>query len=179
MVTWNLTTPLTKDDLKKLHSGDIVNLSGIIYSCRDSAHKRIIQALENKEELPFNLEGQSIYYMGPSPTPKGKIIGSCGPTTSSRMDAYAPTLHACGLSATIGKGKRSQEVKNSLQEHTAVYLLATGGAGALYSKCVKSMKVIAYEELGPEAVREILVENMPLLVGNDCYGNELYTIPNL
>ncbi len=177
MAVWNLKMPLTKKVLERLEAGDIVNLSGIIYACRDSAHKRIVASLDAGEDIPFELEGQAIYYMGPSPTPEGKVIGSCGPTTSSRMDAYAPRLYSLGLAATIGKGKRSEAVCEALQRYTGVYLLATGGAGALLSKCIKEMEVIAYPELGPEAVRKLTIENMPLLVINDAKGKELYAEP--
>ncbi len=179
MAVWNLTMPLTKADLIDLRSGDVVNLSGVIYACRDSAHKRMIQALDEGTPLPFDLEGQAIYYMGPSPTPEGKVIGSCGPTTASRMDAYAPRLYSLGLAATIGKGKRSQAVCDAMQIYKSVYLLATGGAGALLSKCIKEMEVIAYPELGPEAVRKLTIENMPLLVINDTHGRELYVEPEV
>ncbi len=179
MATWNLEMPLTKETIIQLAAGDIVNLSGVIYACRDSAHKRIVASLDANEAIPFELEGQAIYYMGPSPTPEGKVIGSCGPTTSSRMDAYAPRLYSLGLAATIGKGKRSTSVCEAMQNYKGVYLLATGGAGALLSKCIKEMEVIAYDELGPEAVRKLTVENMPLLVVNDSHGNELYAEPEL
>ncbi len=179
MATWNLEIPLKKEDLEKLNVGDIVNLSGIIYSCRDAAHKRIVAAIDKNEPIPFELEGQAIYYMGPSPTPEGRVIGSCGPTTSYRMDAYAPRLYSLGLGASIGKGKRSPEVRQALQDHKGVYLLATGGAGALLSKCIKEMEVIAFPELGPEAVRRLKVENLPLLVGNDTHGKQLYSEPNI
>ncbi len=173
--TYHLTTPLKKEDLIQLKAGDLVYLSGVIYSGRDSAHKRIVEAIEKNENLPFELEGQVIYYMGPAPTPEGMVIGSCGPTTSSRMDKFAPKLYELGLGASIGKGKRADNVIDAMKEHKGIYLLATGGAGALYSKCVKSVEVIAYEELGPEAVRKLVVEQMPLLVANDTFGNELYT----
>ncbi len=179
MPTYKLTTPLKKEDIIKLNAGDIIILSGIIYSCRDAAHKKFIQALDENKPLPFDLKGQIIYYMGPSPSPENMVIGSCGPTTSSRMDLYAPRLYELGLAATIGKGKRSQEVINAIKEHKALYLLATGGAGALLSKCVKNVEIIAYEELGPEAVRKLEIVDMPLLLVNDSHGNELYAKPNL
>jgi len=179
MATWELTTPLSKESLRPLRSGDMVLLSGVIYSARDAAHSRIFESLERGEDLPFDLQGAVIYYVGPSPPPPGKAVGSAGPTTSSRMDVYAPTLHSLGLAATIGKGKRSQVVKDSLKKYTAVYLVATGGAGALLSKCITAAEVIAYEALGPEAVCKMTVQDMPLLVVNDSFGNELYATPNL
>ncbi len=179
MATWNITTPISKEEIEKIKIGDLVYLSGTIYSCRDAAHKRFIQALDEGKELPFEMQGQVIYYMGPSPTPEGKVIGACGPTTSSRMDAYAPRLYSLGLAASMGKGKRSKEVIDAMKEHKGLYLLATGGAGALSSKCVKKVDIIAYEELGPEAVRKLEIENMPLLVVNDSYGDELYAKPNV
>ncbi len=179
MATWNFTTPLSKEDITKVKSGDLIYLSGVIYSCRDAAHKRFIDAIDAGKELPFDMEGQVIYYMGPSPTPEGKVIGACGPTSSYRMDAFAPRLYSLGLAAGIGKGKRSQSVIDAMEEHKGLYLLATGGAGALLSKCVKSVEVIAYEELGPEAVRKIEIENMPLLVGVDSNGDDLYVKPDL
>ncbi len=177
--THKLQTPLTDDDIMKLKAGDVVLLSGVIYSARDAAHKKLMEALDKGEKLPFPLEGASIYYVGPSPAPEGRPIGSAGPTTSYRMDSYAPRLHALGLKATIGKGKRSEEVKKALQEHKAVYLGATGGAGALLSQRIEASRVIAYEDLGPEAIRAMKVKDFPLLVVNDAYGNELYAKPRL
>ncbi len=179
MATYNLTTPLKKEDIEKLKAGDLILLSGVIYSCRDAAHKRFMQTLDEGGELPFDIEGQIIYYMGPSPAPEGKIIGACGPTTSYRMDAYAPRLYGLGMAGSMGKGKRAKEVVDAMVEHKGIYLLATGGAGALSSKCVKSLEIIAYEELGPEAVRKLEIENMPVLVVNDCHGDELYVKPNI
>lgn len=177
--TYKLTTPLTDADMEKLCAGDVVLLSGIIYSGRDAAHKKIVDALDRGEEPPFELEGSAIYYVGPSPAPEGRPIGAAGPTTSYRMDTYAPRLHSLGLKATIGKGKRSDEVKEAMAKFKGVYFGATGGAGALLSMCIKESKVIAYEELGPEAVREMKVEDFPLLVINDCHGGELYAKPRL
>lgn len=179
MSTHTLTTPLTDADIEKLRAGDVVLLSGAIYSGRDAAHKRLMDLLDRGEPLPFELAGASIYYVGPSPAPPGRPIGSAGPTTSYRMDAYAPRLHALGLKATIGKGKRSDAVKEALRAHRAVYLGATGGAGALLSKCIMASKVIAFDELGPEAVREMTVKDFPLLVINDAFGGELYAAPQL
>jgi len=177
MSTHTLSTPLTDADIKQLRAGDVVLLSGTIYSGRDAAHKRLMDLLDRGEPLPFELTGASIYYVGPSPAPPGRPIGSAGPTTSYRMDAYAPRLHALGLKATIGKGKRSDAVKEALRRHRAVYLGATGGAGALLSKCITASRIIAFDELGPEAVREMTVKDFPLLVINDAFGGELYATP--
>ncbi|MDP2847106.1 MAG: Fe-S-containing hydro-lyase [Humidesulfovibrio sp.] len=179
MPTYSLNTPLTDADIEKLRAGDVVLLNGIIYSGRDAAHKKLMELLDKGEPLPFDLKGASIYYVGPSPAPPGRPIGSAGPTTSYRMDAYAPRLIALGLKATIGKGKRSDEVKKAMAGHKAVYFGATGGAGALLSKCITASKVIAFDELGPEAVREMTVQDFPLLVINDAFGGELYAKPNL
>ena len=179
MAEYRLHTPLFDEDIMKLRSGDVVFLSGIIYTARDAAHKRLVDTLDRGEELPFDLKGAAIYYVGPSPAPPGRPIGSAGPTTSYRMDSYAPRLHSLGLKASIGKGKRSEEVRQAMQDHKAVYFGATGGAGALLSQCIKEARVIAYEELGPEAIRELSVEDLPLLVINDAYGNELYAKPKL
>jgi len=177
MQTHKLTTPLTDDAVRQLTAGDVVLLSGTVYTARDAAHKRIVQALDRGEEPPFALQGAVIYYVGPTPAPPGRPIGSAGPTTSYRMDAFAPRLYGLGVKATMGKGKRAPEVKEAMAEHTAVYLGATGGAGALLSQRIKKAKVIAYEELGPEAVRELTVEEFPALVVNDAFGGELYVTP--
>ncbi len=179
MAEHHLSTPLTDEDISKLQAGDVVFLSGVIYTARDAAHKRLVQALDAGQELPFDLKGAAIYYVGPTPAPPGRPIGAAGPTTSYRMDTYAPRLHGLGLKASIGKGKRSDEVKKAMQEHKAVYFGATGGAGALLSQRIKEAKVIAYEDLGPEAIRELVVEDFPLLVINDSFGNELYARPKL
>jgi fumarate hydratase subunit beta len=179
MAEYRLQTPLFDEDILKLRSGDVVFLSGVIYTARDAAHKRLIQALDEGRELPLDLKGAAIYYVGPSPAPPGRPVGSAGPTTSYRMDTYAPRLHGLGLKATIGKGRRSEEVRRALREHKAVYFGATGGAGALLSQCIKESNVIAYDDLGPEAIREFAVEDFPLLVINDAYGNELYVQPKL
>ncbi|GFM36509.1 Fe-S-containing hydro-lyase [Desulfovibrio psychrotolerans] len=178
MATYSLTAPLRDEDLRKLRAGDVVRLSGTVYTARDAAHKRLCEQLDNNEEPPFPLQGAVIYYVGPSPAPEGRPIGSAGPTTSYRMDTYAPRLHALGVKASIGKGKRSQAVRNALQEHTGVYFGATGGAGALLSQCITAAEVIAYADLGPEAVRRLTVQDFPLLVVNDSHGNELYAKPN-
>ncbi|MGE4297056.1 MAG: Fe-S-containing hydro-lyase [Desulfovibrionaceae bacterium] len=179
MAEYRLNTPLTDADIEQLQSGDVVFLTGTIYTARDAAHKRLVDTLDKGEPLPFELTGSAIYYVGPSPAPPGKPIGSAGPTTSYRMDSYAPRLHGLGLKATIGKGKRSDAVKQALKDHKAVYFGATGGAGALLAQRIADAKVIAYEELGPEAIRELTVTDFPLLVINDCHGNELYAKPDL
>ena len=179
MAEHHLTTPLRDADVEKLHAGDVVYLTGIIYTGRDAAHKRLVAALDAGTPLPFDPRGAVIYYVGPSPAKPGYPIGAAGPTTSYRMDSYAPRLHSLGLKATIGKGKRSDEVKAALKKHTAVYFGATGGAGALLSQRIKAARVIAYEDLGPEAIRELTVEDFPLLVINDAKGGELYVKPNI
>lgn len=179
MAEYSLKTPLTDADIEKLKAGDVVKLTGTIYTARDAAHKRLVETLDKGNELPFRLEGSLIYYVGPSPAPPGRPIGAAGPTTSYRMDTYAPRLHGLGLKGTIGKGKRSEDVKAALREHKAAYFGATGGAGALLSKCITAAKVIACEDLGPEAIRELTVKDFPLLVINDCHGGELYAKPDL
>jgi fumarate hydratase subunit beta len=167
-------TPLVDGIIESLVSGEKVLLSGYIYTARDAAHKRFAEALRAGEGLPFDVEGQIIYYCGPSPAPPGRIIGSCGPTTSSRMDAYASTLLSLGLKGMIGKGKRSQAVRDAIKGYRAVYFGATGGAGALLSKSVISFDIVAYEDLGPEAVVRLGIREMPLFVINDVQGNDLY-----
>ncbi|WP_291323325.1 FumA C-terminus/TtdB family hydratase beta subunit [Desulfonatronospira sp.] len=169
-----LSTPLQEEDVLHLRTGDKVLLSGHIYTARDAAHKRLLQDLDQGIEPPFNLQGAVVYYVGPTPAPPGRVIGSAGPTTSSRMDAYTPRMHQLGVRATIGKGRRSQEVRRVLQEQKAVYLGATGGAGALLSRCITGSWVLAFEELGTEAIRELEVLDFPLLVVNDAFGGELY-----
>jgi fumarate hydratase subunit beta len=178
MAEHRLTTPLTDADIEKLTSGDVVTITGTIYTGRDAAHKRLVDALDKGEKLPFDLKGALIYYVGPSPAPPGRPIGSAGPTTSYRMDTYAPRLHSLGLKGTIGKGKRSDAVKEAMQKYKAAYFGATGGAGALLSQCITAAKVIAYDDLGPEAIRELTVKDFPLLVINDCHGGELYAVPD-
>lgn len=170
----HITAPITKETAKKLHSGDYVYISGIIYTARDAAHKRMNETLGKGEKLPFDIENQLIYYMGPSPAREGRAIGSAGPTTASRMDKYAPTLLDLGLGGMIGKGKRSQAVKDAIVRNDAVYFAAVGGAGALLSKCIKKAEVIAYDDLGTEAIRRLEVENLPAIVVIDCQGNNLY-----
>lgn len=171
----NISLPLTDEVIKDLHTGDSLSLSGILYVARDAAHKRMVTALDERKPLPFDIRGQTIYYMGPSPAPPGRIIGAAGPTTSGRMDSYAPRLIAAGLKGMIGKGARSAAVKEALQKHGAVYLGAIGGAGALLSRSITKSKVIAYEELGPEAVLRIEVKDFPATVINDIHGGDLYT----
>ena len=179
MAEHHLTTPITDADVEKLKTGDVVFITGHIYTARDAAHKRLVETLDAGKSLPFDLKGALIYYVGPSPAPPGRPIGSAGPTTSYRMDTYAPRLHSLGLKGSIGKGKRNDAVKAALAEYKAVYLGATGGAGALLSQRITDAKVIAYEDLGPEAIRELTVKDFPLLVINDCHGGELYVKPNL
>ncbi len=179
MAEYHLTTPLADADVEKLKTGDVVFISGNIYTARDAAHKRLVDALDAGDPLPFDLKGALIYYVGPSPAPPGRPIGAAGPTTSYRMDTYAPRLHSLGLKGSIGKGKRNDAVKAALKEYKAVYLGATGGAGALLAQRITDARVIAYEDLGPEAIRELTVKDFPLLVINDCHGGELYVKPNL
>jgi len=170
----DLKTPLTAEDVEPLRAGDRVTISGTIYTARDAAHRRLIDLLDEGKELPFPVEGQVIYYVGPSPAPPGRVIGAAGPTTSYRMDPYAPRLIALGLKGMIGKGKRSEEVKDAMAEHKAVYMAAIGGAGALMARAIKSVRVLAYEDLGPEALRKLEVEKLPAIVVNDTAGNDLY-----
>lgn len=168
--------PLTKEKVRTLEAGDYVYISGIIYTARDAAHKRICETLKKGESLPFCLEDNIIYYMGPSPSRPGQIIGSAGPTTSSRMDTYTPKLLDMGLRGMIGKGYRSKEVIASMIKNKSVYFTATGGAGALLSKCIKKSKIIAYDDLGTEAIHELYVEDFPVIVAIDSEGNNLYEI---
>ncbi|MFH1059538.1 MAG: Fe-S-containing hydro-lyase [Pseudomonadota bacterium] len=172
--TIRLNTPLSSADVAQLKAGDRVLLSGTIFTGRDAAHKRIVDAMERGEEPPFPLAGATIFYVGPSPAPPGRVIGAAGPTTAYRMDAFAPYLIARGLKAMIGKGKRGEEVKRAMVEYQAVYLAAIGGAGALMARCITAAEVIAFPELGPEAVRRLVVRDMPLIVVNDVHGADLY-----
>ncbi len=169
-----LTTPFKTEDLEQLKAGDTVEITGVIYTARDAAHARLVDLLEKGEKLPLELEGQVIYYVGPTPAKEGKVIGSAGPTTSYRMDPYAPKLIEQGLKGMIGKGARSAEVKAAIKEHKAVYFAAVGGAAALIAKSIKKAEVIAYEDLGAEAIRRLEVENFPAIVINDIHGNDLY-----
>lgn len=170
----NINTPLTEDITKKLHAGDFVFITGTIYTARDAAHKRMYEAIKNGENLPVDMENNIIYYMGPSPAREGRVIGSAGPTTASRMDKYAPQLLNMGLKGMIGKGKRSKEVIDAIKRNNAVYFASIGGAGALLSKSIKKSTVIAYDDLGTEAIRKLEVENFPAIVVIDCDGNNLY-----
>lgn len=171
---YKLTTPCTAEDLKGLRAGDTVLLSGIVYTARDAAHKRMCEALDAGETLPFDLEGSAIYYVGPTPEKPGQVIGSAGPTTSGRMDAYSPRLLDLGNKIMIGKGKRDAAVKEAVVRNGAVYMAALGGAGALMCQCVKTLEVIAWPDLGCEAVRRLQVEDMPLTVILDAQGGDLY-----
>ncbi|TGE31974.1 Fe-S-containing hydro-lyase [Desulfosporosinus sp. Sb-LF] len=168
--------PLTQEKVKGLKAGDNVLISGVIYTGRDAAHKKMIEALDAGVSLPFEMKDQVIYFVGPTPAKEGQVIGSAGPTTSGRMDAYSPKLIAEGLTGMIGKGLRSSEVVEAMKKHGAVYFGAIGGAGALISKCIVSAEVIAYPELGPEAVRRLVVKNFPVIVIIDHAGNNLYEV---
>lgn len=170
----HITSPMDDETIAKLKAGDQVLISGVVYVGRDAAHKRIVEALDKGENPPFEIEGQTIYYMGPSPAKPGEVIGAAGPTTSGRMDAYAPRLMAKGLKGMIGKGLRTQEVKDAMIKYKAVYFAAIGGAGALISKSIKKAEVIAYDDLGAEALRRLEVENLPATVINDIHGGDLY-----
>lgn len=169
-----ITTPLTEEKVKNLKSGDYIYINGTIYTARDAAHKRMYESMKKGENIPISLEDNIIYYLGPSPARPGKVIGSAGPTTSSRMDKYTPLMLEAGLKGMIGKGKRSPEVIKAIKEQGAVYMAAIGGAGALLSKCIKESQVIAYEDLGTEAIRKLTVEDLPVVVVIDREGNNLY-----
>jgi len=170
----DLKTPLSTEDVEPLRAGDRVTITGTVYTARDAAHRRLMDLLEEGKTLPFPVEGQVIYYVGPSPAPPGRVIGAAGPTTSYRMDPYAPRLIGLGLKGMIGKGKRSDEVKEAMVKHKAVYMAAIGGAGALMARAIKSARIVAYEDLGPEALRELEVDKLPAIVVNDTAGNDLY-----
>ena len=174
MNEYHLDLPLSEKDIEKLRAGDYVYLTGILYTARDAAHKRMTDALERGESLPVDLTGETLYYLGPTPARPGHIIGSAGPTTSSRMDAYTPALLERGLKGMIGKGKRSPAVKKAIASHNAVYFAAVGGAGALLSKCITSAEIAAYEDLGTEAIRKLTVKELPVIVIVDKEGNDLY-----
>ena len=174
MAEFHIRLPFTESDIEALHAGDYVYLSGTVFSARDAAHKRMTEALEKGEKLPFDINGSVIYYLGPSPARPGQVIGSAGPTTSSRMDKYTPALLDLGLKGMIGKGRRSEEVKDAIKRNKAVYFAAVGGAGALLSKCIIKSEVIAYEDLGTEAVRKMEVKDLPVIVVTDCHGNSVY-----
>ncbi len=170
----HIHTPITEEITKDLKAGDYVYLSGTVYTARDAAHKRMEEALDKGESLPIDIKDAAIYYMGPSPARKGQVIGSAGPTTASRMDKYTPRLLDMGLKAMIGKGRRSKEVTDAIVRNRAVYLAAVGGAGALISKCIKKAEVICYDDLGTEAVRKLEVEDFPMVVVIDAFGNDFY-----
>jgi len=169
-----LKTPLTDEDVERLRTGDRVLINGVIYTARDAAHKRMIDLLDSGRELPFDIRGQVIYYAGPAPAKPGSVIGSCGPTTSYRMDVYTPKLIERGLKGMIGKGTRSREVKESMMVHKAVYFAAIGGLGALLAKTIKEAEVVAYPDLGPEAIRRLVVEDFPAIVALDIRGEDIY-----
>ncbi len=169
-----LVTPLSDASVLDLHAGDAVLLDGVIYGARDAAHARLVETLEAGLPLPFDLAGAIIYYVGPAPARPGRPIGSAGPTTSSRMDRYAPALYAAGVKATIGKGYRTAPVREAIVEHTALYLAAIGGSGALLSQRIVSSEIVAYEELGPEAIYRFEVRDFPTIVVNDAHGADLY-----
>jgi len=169
-----ITSPLDDQTIEALKAGDQVFISGVIYSARDAAHKRLIEALDRGQELPFDISGQTVYYMGPSPAKPGQVIGAAGPTTSGRMDSYSPRLIAAGLKGMIGKGSRSPEVKEAIKKHKAIYFAAIGGAGALIARSIKSAEVVAYEDLGAEAIMRLEVEDFPAIVVNDAHGGDLY-----
>ncbi len=171
-----INAPLKEEEVVNLNAGDYVYITGTIYTARDAAHKRMFEAVLRGEELPFSVKDNIIYYLGPTPEKDGQIIGSAGPTTSSRMDKYTPLLLDNGLKGMIGKGKRNSEVIDSIIKNKGVYFAAVGGAGALLSKKIKSSKIIAYEDLGTEAIRELYVENFPVIVVIDSYGKNLYEI---
>ena len=174
MESIRLKTPLRNEEVERLKRGDRVLISGVLYTGRDAAHKRLIDLLKAGKDLPFDIRGQIIYYVGPAPAKPGQILGSAGPTTSYRMDAYSPALIEKGLKGMIGKGMRSEAVKEAMKKHKAVYFAATGGAGALLAKRVKKVEIVAYEDLGPEAIRRLEVEDLPVIVVNDVRGNDLY-----
>ena len=169
-MTHHITTPLTDEAVRSLHAGDEVRITGVVYTARDAAHKRLCELLEAGEPLPVDLRGQIVYYTGPAPTPPGRAIGSCGPTTSYRMDRYTPALLDQGLRGMIGKGRRGQDVIDAIVAHTAVYFAAEGGCGALLANYVKKSELIAFPELGTEAIRRLEVEDLPVTVFCDCTG---------
>ena len=173
-VSIKITPPLTFADVDKLRAGDKVLITGVLYTARDAAHKRLIELLDNGGKLPFDIKGQIIYYVGPTPAKPGEVIGSAGPTTSGRMDAYSPRLLDLGLKGMIGKGARSKEVREAMKRNKSVYFAAVGGAAALIARTIKKAEIIAYEDLGPEAIRRLEVENFPAIVVNDVFGGDLF-----
>ncbi len=170
------TTENLKELIPDLKVGDKINLSGTVYTARDAAHKRIFELMENGEKLPFEIKNAVIYYAGPTPTPENMAIGSCGPTTSGRMDTYTPTLYNMGLTATIGKGERSKEVIDSIIKNNAIYLCAIGGAGALAALSITECEIIAFEDLGCESIKKLTFKDFPLYVGIDCKGNSIFEV---
>lgn len=169
-----ITTPFANKDIEKLKIGDKVFLNGVLYTARDAAHKRLIELIEKGKELPFDIKGQIIYYAGPAPARPGKVIGPVGPTTSYRMDPYTPKLIEKGLRGMIGKGSRGPQVVEALKKYRAIYFTAVGGTAALISQCIKKVDIVAYPDLGPEAIRRLEVEEFPVIVANDCYGGDLF-----
>ncbi|GLI54177.1 Fe-S-containing hydro-lyase [Thermodesulfovibrio yellowstonii] len=167
-------TPLTDEVIEQLKAGDLVLINGYVYTARDAAHKRLVELINNNKTLPFELKGQIIYYVGPTPAPPGKAIGSAGPTTSSRMDSYTPLLLSSGLKGMIGKGQRSEEVIRAIKKYKAVYFLATGGAGALLSRHIVSAEEIAFPELGTESIKKLLLKDFPAIVAIDCHGGNIF-----
>ena len=170
----NITLPITRETARTIRSGESCLLTGVIYTARDAAHKRLVELVEKGEPLPFDIKDATIYYVGPTPAKPGRVIGSAGPTTSYRMDAYSPTLIAQGETGMIGKGKRGPEVVEAMKKYGAVYFAAIGGAGALLSSCIKKAEIVCYEDLGAEAVRRLEVENLHVVCVIDCEGNNLY-----
>lgn len=169
-------SPFSNEDIRLFKAGDMLYISGTVYTARDAAHKRLIDMIDQGEPMPFDFEGQAVYYAGPAPAKPGRPIGSVGPTTGGRMDAYSPTLIEKGLKVMIGKGTRSSEVINAMKKHTGVYFAAIGGAAALMAKCVVSSEIIAFDELGPEAIRKLEVKELPVIVAIDSEGNDMYKI---
>lgn len=174
METKNLTTPLNESDIADLHSGDNVNITGYIFTARDAAHKKMVDLIEKGQKLPFDPAGQVIYFAGPAPTPPGRVIGSAGPTTSGRMNKYSPIMLSAGLKGMIGKGEMGNEVAEALKRYKGVYFVATGGAGALIAKRITEVEIVAYEELGPEAIRRLKVVDFPVIVAQDCHGGNIF-----
>lgn len=169
-----IITPLTTECIEQLHAGDSVLLSGVVYTARDAAHARLVELLKRGEPLPVELSGQILYYVGPTPAKPGQVIGSAGPTTAGRMDSFTPALLEAGLKSMIGKGQRSANVVDAIMKHKAIYFAATGGAAAMLAKRIVSCEVVAYEDLGCEAIHRLEVRDLPLIVINDCYGGDFY-----
>jgi fumarate hydratase subunit beta len=169
-----IETPLKEEVIENLKAGDIVLINGYVYTARDAAHKRLVELINNDAPLPFDIKGQVLYYVGPTPAPSGRVIGSAGPTTSSRMDSYTPLLLSLGLKGMIGKGHRSEEVRQAIQKYKAVYFLATGGAGAILSRHIVSAEEIAFHELGTESIKKLLLKDFPVIVAIDCHGRDIF-----